>query len=112
MGVLTRNEETILIALCRLGSEAHGAALHDKMTELTGKALVYGTLYNSLEYLIRKGLVSSRKGEPLPERGGKRKSIYTVTAEGREALLETRKLQDRLWKGMSEADLRSGGTSE
>lgn len=112
MGVLTRNEETILIALYRLGGEAHGPALHDKVTELTGRSLVYGTLYNSLEYLIRKGLVSSRKGQPSPERGGKRKSIYTVTSEGREALLQTRKLQDRLWKGMSEADLRSGGPSE
>ena len=112
MSVLTRNEETILISLCRLGGVAHGPALHDKMTELTGKSLVYGTLYNSLEYLIRKGLVSSLKGEPTPERGGKRKSIYTVTPEGREALLETRKMQDRLWKGMSEADLKSGGTSE
>ena len=112
MSVLTRNEETIMIALCHLGGEAHGPALHEKMTELTGKSLVYGTLYNSLEYLIRKGLVRSRKGDPSPERGGKRKSIYTVTPEGREALLETRKLRDRLWKGMSEADLGSGGTSE
>jgi PadR family transcriptional regulator PadR len=109
MSILTRNEETILIALCRLGGEAHGPVLHDMITELTGKSLVYGTLYNSLEYLIRKNLVNSRKGDPSPERGGKRKSIYTVTPEGREALLETRKLQDRLWKGMSEADLKSGG---
>lgn len=112
MSVLTRNEETIMIALCRLGGEAHGAALHERMTELTGKSLVYGTLYNSLEYLIRKGLVDSRKGEPSPERGGKRKSIYTITSEGREALLETRKLQDRLWKGMSETDVKSGGISK
>ena len=112
MSVLTRNEETIMIALCRLGGNAHGPALHEKMTELSGKFLVYGTLYNSLEYLIRKGFVSSTKGEPTPERGGKRKSIYTVTPEGREALLETRKLQDRLWKGMSKADLKSGGTPE
>lgn len=112
MSVLTRNEETILMGLCRLGGEAHGPALHKKVTELTGKSLVYGTLYNSLEYLIRKGLVSSRKGASLPERGGKKKSIYTVTDEGREALIETRQLQDRLWKGMSEADLESGGTSE
>jgi DNA-binding PadR family transcriptional regulator len=112
MSVLTRNEETIMIALCRLGGEAHGPALLDKITGLTGKSLVYGTLYNSLEYLIRKGFVSSRKGNPSPERGGKRKSIYTVTREGREALLETRKMQDRLWKGMSDADLKSGGTFE
>ena len=27
MSVLTRNEETIMIALCRLGGDAHGPAL-------------------------------------------------------------------------------------
>ncbi len=111
MGILTRNEEIILIALCRLGSEAHGPALRDKIIELTGKALVYGTLYNSLEYLIRKGYIASKKGEPLPERGGKRKSIYTITHDGREALLKTRQLNDRLWEGMKKVDLKSEETS-
>jgi PadR family transcriptional regulator PadR len=106
MSVLTRNEETILIALCRLGGEAHGPALYDKVVELTDKTLVYGTLYNSLEYLIRKGFVDSRKGEPSRERGGKRKSIYTITSEGRQALLETRQMNERLWKDLSEADLK------
>jgi PadR family transcriptional regulator PadR len=106
MSILTRNEETILIAICRLGGEAHGPALYEKVIELTGKTLVYGTLYNSLEYLIRKGLVDSRKGEASPERGGKRKSIYTITSDGREALLETHKMNKRLWKDLSEADLK------
>lgn len=106
MSILTRNEETILIAICRLGGEAHGTALYEKLIELTGKTLVYGTLYNSLEYLIRKGLVDSRKGEPSPERGGKRKSIYTITPDGREALLKTHKMHERLWKDLSEADLK------
>lgn len=106
MSILTRNEETILIAICRLGGEAHGTALYEKLIELTGKTLVYGTLYNSLEYLIRKGLVDSRKGEPSPERGGKRKSIYTITPDGREALLKTHKMHERLWKDLREADLK------
>lgn len=106
MSILTRNEETIMIALYRLGGEAHGTALYDKLVELTNKTLVYGTLYNSLEYLIRKGLVDSKKGEPSPERGGKRKSIYTITSEGRDALLETHRLNERLWKDLSEADLK------
>jgi PadR family transcriptional regulator PadR len=106
MSILTRNEETILIALCRLEGEAHGPALYEKVVELTGKTLVYGTLYNSLEYLIRKGLVDSRKGEPSPERGGKRKSIYTITPDGREALLQTHRMHEKLWKDLSEADLK------
>lgn len=107
MGILTLNEETILIALCRLGGRAHGPDLREKIIELTGRAIVYGTLYNSLEYLIRKGYTASRKGSPTAERGGKAKSIYSITPEGRKALLETRRLHDRLWKDLSEVDLES-----
>jgi PadR family transcriptional regulator PadR len=106
--ILTRNEEIILVALCRLGGEAHGSALYMKMIELTGKSFVFGTLYNSLEYLNRKRYVDSKKGEPTPERGGKRKSIYTILPEGRDALLETRRFYDRLWEDLSETKLRSG----
>ena len=106
MSVLTLNEESILISLCRLGGEGHGPVLREKLHELTGKSVVYGTLYNSLEYLIRKGYVASHRGDPTPERGGKAKSIYRITLTGREALLSTRHHRDRLWKGLSEKDIK------
>jgi PadR family transcriptional regulator PadR len=100
MSVLTLNEEIILIALFRLGGSAHGVAIRDKIAELSGKEIVYGTIYNSLEYLIRKGFVRSAKGDPTPERGGKRKTIYSITSDGKSALMNTRSLHERLWKGM------------
>ena len=106
MGILTLNEETILIALCRSGGRSHGPDLREKIIELTGRAIVYGTLYNSLEYLIRKGYVESRKGVPRSTRGGKAKSIYSLTPEGREALLETRRLHKRLWEGLNKVDIQ------
>jgi DNA-binding PadR family transcriptional regulator len=111
MGILTLNEETILIALCRLGGEGHGPSLREKMLQLTGKKIVYGTLYNSLEYLIRKGYVESSRGSPTPERGGKAKSIYAITATGREALLETKSLRENLWEGLQETDINPGKSS-
>lgn len=112
MSVLTRNEETILAVLCRLGGRARGPDLYEKTADLTGKKPAYGTLYNSLEYLIRKGYVRSAKGNPLPKRGGKRQSVYTLTLDGRKALLKTRRLHDRIWDGLSEADVKSGDTLE
>lgn len=112
LSILTLNEEIILIAICRLGGSAHGAGIHDRISELTGKDIVYGTLYNSLEYLIRKGLVVSKKGEPTPERGGKRKTVYSITSAGQTALLETRSLHENLWKGMPDLRLESPGKSE
>jgi DNA-binding PadR family transcriptional regulator len=112
MGILTLNEEMILVALCRLGGETHGPVLREQINEITGKAIVYGTLYNSLEYLIRKRYVESRRGKPTPERGGKAKQIYAITPDGREALLETRQMRDRLWQGLKKADIAPGESSK
>ncbi len=112
MSVLTLNEEIILIAVCRLGGSAHGVAIRDKIAELSGKEIVYGTIYNSLEYLIRKGFVRSAKGEPTPERGGKRKTIYSVTSTGKDALMKTRSLHERLWKGMPDLIIDHPGEAE
>ena len=112
MSVLTLNEEIIMIAVCRLGGTAHGVAIRDIVAELSGKEIVYGTLYNSLEYLIRKGLVRSIKGDPTPERGGKRKTIYSITSEGKKALINTRSLHERLWKGMPDLTMDHPGKSE
>jgi DNA-binding PadR family transcriptional regulator len=112
MSVLTLNEEIILIAVCRLGGSAHGVAIREIVAELSGKEIVYGTLYNSLEYLIRKGFVRSVKGEPTPERGGKRKTIYSITSEGKKALMNTRSLHEKLWKGVPDLMMDHTGKSE
>ena len=112
MRVLTLNEEIILIAVCRLGGSAHGVAIRDKVAELSGKEIVYGTLYNSLEYLIRKDFVRSVKGDPTPERGGKRKTIYSITLDGKKALMNTRSLHDKLWNGMPDLLMDHPGKSE
>jgi DNA-binding PadR family transcriptional regulator len=44
-----------------------------------------GALYTALNRLEKRGLVSSRLGEPTAERGGKRKRLYTVQPAGERA---------------------------
>jgi DNA-binding PadR family transcriptional regulator len=100
MSFLTRKEEIIMIAIWKLGGNAYGVSIRDKVIELSKQNIVYGTLYNSLEYLIRKGYVSSKKGDPTPERGGKSKTIYSITNEGEIALQKTRELQEQVWQDM------------
>ena len=100
MGILTRKEEIIMIAIWKLGGDAYGVSIRDRVIELSHQNIVYGTLYNSLEYLIRKGYVTSRKGDPTPERGGKSKTIYSITPDGESALQTTKALNDHLWQGM------------
>lgn len=100
MSFLTRKEEIIMISIWKLGGNSYGVSIRDKVIELSKQNIVYGTLYNSLEYLIRKGFVSSKKGDPTPERGGKSKTIYSITHEGEIALQKTRELQEQVWQNM------------
>ena len=89
MGILTLKEELILSALMMLGGSSRGAPIRRTVIALSKKNIVYGTLYNLLENCIRKGYVTSRKGEPEPVQGGRSKTIYTITDEGRATLEET-----------------------
>jgi DNA-binding PadR family transcriptional regulator len=51
-----------------------------------GREISPGALYTALDRLEKRGMVSSRLGEPTPERGGKRKRLYTVQPAGERAL--------------------------
>ena len=79
-------EQIILFALLRLGDSAYGASVAGEILERTGQAVSPGAVYTTLERLEARGYVSSRFGEPTPERGGKRKKHYRLEAAGAEAL--------------------------
>ena len=89
MTILAVKEEIILSALMMLNGSSHGAPLRKKVIELSKKEIVYGTLYNLLEVLLRKGYVTSQKDDPTPVRGGRSKTIYSITNKGKKALEET-----------------------
>jgi PadR family transcriptional regulator PadR len=96
--ILSVNEQIFLIAIWRLNDEAYGVRIRDKIKEMTRRTFTFGTLYNTLDYLARKGYVTSRTVQILNQAGGNRRVYYTITKAGLEALGEARKLQEALWK--------------
>jgi hypothetical protein len=42
-------EEIILTSVLRLGDDAYGVTVRRKAEEVTGKNILYGTLYNTLD---------------------------------------------------------------
>ncbi|MGD8539521.1 MAG: helix-turn-helix transcriptional regulator [Candidatus Aminicenantes bacterium] len=96
MSILAVKEEIILSALMMLNGSSHGAPLRKKVIELSKKEIVYGTLYNLLEILIRKGYVTSQKSDPTPVRGGRSKTVYSITGSGKNALKETLLMHERI----------------
>lgn len=81
-------EYEILAAVRRLGSTAYGAAVWEDLEERGGRRVAAGALYTVLGRLERKGYLSSRVGEPTPERGGRAKRYYRVEAPGVTAMRE------------------------
>ena len=99
-------EQRILIALMRLGDDAYGVTIRRDIEARTGRTVSPGALYTALDRLERRGMVSSRLGDPTPERGGKRKRLYTVRPAGERALARVYESL-RLMAGSLDARLRT-----
>ncbi len=100
MKYLTLNEEILLLTIWRLKNDAYGVSIREEYSRATGKNIVMGTMYNSLDYLVKKGYVITEKGEPTAERGGRSKIYYRVTKSGLEALKKAKELHDSVWESI------------
>lgn len=93
MKKLTLLEQMVLAAIIALKTDAYGVTIRKRVERLTSKRLMYGTLYNALDQLLRKGFVSRTKGKTISSRGGRPRLYYTLTPLGEEALRESFHLQ-------------------
>ena len=101
-------ELMVLLALIRLGEDAYGVPISQAIEESTGRDVLVGSVYAALERLEEKGFVSSRVGEPTPERGGRAKRYFRITAKGLRQVRETRRALIKLWQRIPELE---GGTA-
>lgn len=75
-------EKLALLAVMRLGEGAYAVSVRREIEERTGRVVSRGAVYTTLDRLRRKGYLGSAMSEPTPERGGKAKRIFWVTAPG------------------------------
>lgn len=83
-------EHVVMLALVRLGDSAYGMKVRQEIAARTGRDLSIGAVYATLDRLETKGYVASRTGEPTPQRGGRAKRHFQVTAKGLAVLNRTR----------------------
>jgi DNA-binding PadR family transcriptional regulator len=96
-------EELVLLAILKIGEGAYGVPIMEALEEATHRTVAVGALYTTLERLEEKGLVSSRKGEPTAERGGRAKKYFHVEAPGLRALREAEMARAHLRAGLDPA---------
>jgi PadR family transcriptional regulator, regulatory protein PadR len=90
-------ENLLLLVVLRLDDRAYGVAIRQELLEQAKKDVA---IYTGLDRLEHKGFVRSRNGEPTPERGGRAKKFYRLTAQGKRALDETNSAIHRLSIGL------------
>ena len=92
-------EQAVLLGVMRLGDDAYGLAIRKELEEQTSRTVTHGAAYITLDRLEAKELLSSRMADSDPDRGGRRKRFFRVTAQGMEALRVSRRALLNLWSG-------------
>jgi DNA-binding PadR family transcriptional regulator len=93
-------EQVVLLALARLKDRAYGMAIREEIEHRTGRDVGIGSVYSALDRMEKKGFVSSRVGDPTPERGGRAKRFYALEGPGFMTLQRTREMYASLWDGL------------
>lgn len=93
-------ELLVLFAVMRAGRKASGIPIAREIEASGGREVALGSVYAALGRLEEKGLVVAQLGEPTPERGGRAKAYFRVTAKGLKEARHTRALLTELWSGL------------
>lgn len=94
-------ELLVLLAVMRLGeNRAYAVSIADEIHQRTGRSVQRATVYVTLQRLENKGFISTRLGDPLPERGGKPRRYARIGDLGRRALSDSRRAFSNMWSGL------------
>lgn len=97
-------ELMVMLVLIRLGEDAYGVPIGRAIEESSGREVALGSVYAALERLEHKGFVSSKIGDPTPERGGRAKRYFRVTNAGLRQVRRTRRALISLWRGLPQLE--------
>ncbi len=93
-------EHIVLLALMRLADEAYGVTVRQEIETRTNREVSIGAVYATLDRLETKGYVKSHRGDPTPERGGRSKRFFRVTAKGMAALNRIQRALQSMTEGL------------
>jgi len=93
-------EQAVLLAIRRLSGDAYGRLILRDVSDALGREAAAGAVYATLDRLEAKGLATSTLKPGTAERGGRPRRYYLLTAQGDQALEQTRSTLDRLWSAV------------
>jgi PadR family transcriptional regulator PadR len=94
-------EEQVMLAVLRTGDEAYGMNVRRELEKVTGRSVTIGSVYVTLDRLEAKGLVSSERSVSAARAARSSRRVFAVTSDGARALVETKAMRERLWRGIA-----------
>lgn len=94
-------EHVLLLALLQLGNNAYGGAIRREISDRLDKDISIGAIYTGFSRLEKRQLVDSYLGEATPERGGRQKRFFRVTSLGRETILNSQAIINKMSDGLN-----------
>lgn len=87
---LAEFELLVMLAALRLGPRrAYTVSIVEDIEQRTGRSVRRANVYTTLDRLESKGMISTRLGDPRPERGGKARRLVMVEPAGLDAVRNT-----------------------
>jgi DNA-binding PadR family transcriptional regulator len=105
---VSRLDLLALLALTRLGEDAYGVTVCEDISRVTGREVSMAAVYAALDRLERGGFVRAWQSDPRPERGGRSRRHFALTAAGRAELRAARALAAKMWRGVLPGKLDGG----
>ena len=95
-------EELVLLIIAANYRKAYGVQVQEAIKEEMDRDVNISAIHAVMKRLEKKGYVESLMGDPSPERGGRRKRLFTVTKSGARALEEVHNVRSRLFGNIPE----------
>jgi DNA-binding PadR family transcriptional regulator len=96
-------EELALLIVAGLAGDAYGVTVQRRLERDARRQIALGAVYATLDRLEQRGYLSSTFGEATPERGGRRKRLFSATPAGLRVVRAARDTRERLWHAVDAA---------
>ena len=94
-------ELMVLFAVIQPATESYGVQISREIAAKSGREVALASVYAALERLEKKGLVTSARGRPSGERGGKARTYFWPTAAGLSEARDTHETLQKLATGLA-----------
>ena len=100
--ILGELEELVLLVVAASTEDVYGVPVMEQLQHQTGRSFTISAVHTTLYRLEEKGFLSSSVGGATTERGGRRKRLFAITANGGRVLLDIQQMRQQMWQAIPE----------